>query len=112
MNSPLNALLIGPKHVTRRLIRSLRSRLARPIMRVLPHTQLVLPSAAQVGTVLLEDVNRLDMAAQMYVVEWLEDPVLLVRVISTSTAPVLPMVETGVFDATLYYRLNLLYVHC
>jgi DNA-binding NtrC family response regulator len=73
---------------------------------------LVLPQADQVGTIIVEDVGRLDMAAQMYLLEWLESAVPRARVISTSAMPVLPMVAAGMFDATLYYRLNLLYVRC
>jgi hypothetical protein len=111
-NSRLNALLIGPRHVTGRVVRSLRSQSARPILRVLSHLPLVLPTADQVGTVILEDVDRLDRAAQKYVLEWLEDAVPRARMISTSTLPVLPMVVTGLFDETLYYRLNVLYVRC
>jgi hypothetical protein len=111
-NSRLNALLIGPTYVTGRLVRSLRSQSARPIIRILRHMLLVLPQADQVGTIIVADVGRLDAAAQMYLLEWLESAVPRVRVISTSAMPVLPMVAAGIFDATLYYRLNLLYVRC
>jgi Sigma-54 interaction domain len=112
MTSRANALLIGPRHVTGRLVHFLRSQLARPIVRVRSHMPLALPPADQVGTVILEDVDRLDTAAQVYVLEWLERAVPRVRMISTSTLPVRPMVVTGVFDETLYYRLNVLYVRC
>ncbi len=111
-NSRLNALLIGPRHVTGRLVRSLRSHLAHPIIRVFPHMPLVLPRAHQVGTIVLEDVGRLDMADQMYLLEWLEGAVPRTRMIGTSTIPLLPMVATGIFDGGLYYRLNLVYVRC
>ncbi len=111
-NSRLNALLIGPKHVTGRLVCSVRSHLAHPIIRVFPHRPLVLPRADQVGTIILEDVARLDMAAQRYVLEWLEGAVPRTRMIGTSTVPLLPMVAAGIFDGALYYRLNLVYVRC
>ena len=111
-NSRLNALLIGPRHVTGRLVRSVRSHLAHPIIRVFPHRPLVLPRADQVGTIILEDVARLDMAAQRYVLEWLEGAVPRTRMIGTSTVPLLPMVAAGIFDGALYYRLNLVYVRC
>ena len=111
-NSRMNTLLIGPRHVTGRLVRSMRSRLAHPIVRVLPHRPLVLPQADQVGTIILEDVGRLDLAAQMHLLEWLDDAVPRSQIISTSTIPLLPMVATGIFDRALYYRLNLVYVRC
>jgi Sigma-54 interaction domain len=111
-NSRLNALLIGPKHVTGRLLRSVRSHLAHPVIRVFSPTPLVLPRADQVGTIILEDVGRLDMAAQMHLLEWLEGAVPRTRMIATSTVPLLPMVAAGIFDGALYYRLNLVYVRC
>ena len=110
--SQLNALLIGPRHATGRLIRSVRSQLARPIIRVFSHMPLMLPQADQVGTIILEDVDRLDSAAQRYLLEWLERAVSLTRVIGTSTIPLLPMVAAGTFDGVLYYRLNVVYVRC
>ena len=111
-NSRMNTLLIGPRHVTGRLVRSMRSRLAHPIVRVLPHLPLLLPQADQVGTIILEDVGRLDLAAQMHLLDWLDDAVPRSQIISTSTIPLLPMVATGIFDRALYYRLNLVYVRC
>lgn len=110
--SRLNALLIGPRHVTGRLVRSVRSHLAHPIIRVFPHMPLVLPRADQVGTIILEDVGRLDMAAQRYLLDYLEGAVPRTRMIGTSTIPLLPMVAAGIFDGALYYRLNLVYVRC
>jgi len=73
---------------------------------------LALPPADQVGTIILEDVGRLDRTAQMYLLEWLEGTVPGTRVIGTSTMSLLPMVAAGIFDGTLYYRLNLVYVRC
>jgi len=72
----------------------------------------MLPQADQVGTIILEDVDRLDSAAQRYLLEWLERAVSLTRVIGTSTIPLLPMVAAGTFDGVLYYRLNVVYVRC
>ena len=112
MDSRLNALLIGPRRVTGRLVRSLRSQLAPPIIQVFSHMPLVLPPADQVGTIIVEDVGRLDRAAQMYLLEWLDGAVSRTRVIGTSTMPLLPMVAAGIFDGALYYRLNLVYVRC
>ena len=112
MNSRLNALLIGPRHVTGRLVRSVRPHLAPPISQIFSHMPLELPLADQVGTIILEDVDRLDRAGQVYLLEWLEGAVSRTRVIGTSTNPVLPMVAAGIFDGALYYRLNLVYVRC
>ena len=111
-NNRLNALLIGPRHVTTGVVRSLWSQLARPVVQIHRGMPLVLPPSEQAGTIILEDVDRLDKPAQMCVREWLEGAVPRARVISTSTLPVLPMVTMGAFDETLYYRLNVVYVRC
>jgi hypothetical protein len=110
-DTQLNALLIGPRHVTYPLLRSLRPHLAHPVIRAVPHLPLALPPADQVGTIIVEDVGRLDVVGQMYLLEWM-GAVPSARVISTSPIPLLPMVTAGTFDAALYYRLNLLYVRC
>ena len=109
--SRLNALLVGPRHVTARLVRVLRPQLARPVIRVLPHLPLALPPADRVGTIVLEDVGRWDVMGQTDLLEWVGG-VPGARVISTSTIPLLPMVDARMFSAVLYYRLNLIYVRC
>jgi len=73
---------------------------------------LVLPPADQAGTIILEDVGRLDRAAQMYLLQWLDGAGSRTRIIGTSTIPLLGMVAAGTFDGALYYRLNLVYVRC
>lgn len=107
----LNTVLIGPRPVTDRLVRSL-PQLARSVIRVLPHLALALPPADQVATLVLMDVFRLDVTGQRDVREWLEHASARTRTISTSPIPLLPMVAAGSFDAALYYRLNMLYVRC
>jgi hypothetical protein len=109
--SRLNALLVGPRHVTARLVRVLRPQLARPVIRVLPHLPLALPPADRVGTIVLEDVGRWDVMGQTDLLEWLGGAPGA-RMISTSTIPLLPMVDARMFSAVLYYRLNLIYVRC
>jgi hypothetical protein len=111
-NSRLNTLVIGPRRVTAGLVNSLRSRMLLPIVQILPDTPLALPLAAPVGTVVLHDVDRLDRSGQLYLLGWLDLSVARPRVISTSSASLLPSVEAGAFLAALYYRLNLLCVRC
>ena len=111
-NSRLNTLVVGPKQVTAGLVNSLRSQMVLPIVQILPHMPLALPLAAPVGTVVLHDVHRLDRSGQRYFLGWLDLSVARPRVISTSSASLLPLVEAGAFIADLYYRLNLLYVRC
>jgi DNA-binding NtrC family response regulator len=83
-----------------------------PIVQILPHMPMALPLVAPVGTVVLHDVDKLDRSGQLYLLGWLDLSVGRPRVISTSSASLLPVVEAGAFLAALYYRLNLLYVRC
>jgi transcriptional regulator of acetoin/glycerol metabolism len=42
--------------------------------------------------------------------EWLDSTSSGTQVVSTASAPLLPLVEAGAFDDALYYRLNTVYV--
>jgi transcriptional regulator of acetoin/glycerol metabolism len=52
----------------------------------------------------------LTLEEQRRLLEWLQETAGRTRVVSTTSAPLLPLVEDGVFLDTLYYRLNTVYV--
>ena len=58
------------------------------------------------GTLVIHDVDSLDLASQRVLVTWLEHRASRVRVISTVTRDLFPMVQAGNFIDQLYYRLN------
>jgi sigma-54-interacting transcriptional regulator len=68
------------------------------------------PASSRVGTVVVRDVDALTTEQQQMLFEWLESARQSTQVVSTSSVPLLPMVETGTFNDALYYRLNTIYI--
>ena len=60
------------------------------------------------GTVVLRDVETLDGAAQADLARWIEQTSGRVQLITLATAPLFPLVESGMFRPDLYYRLNVI----
>ena len=71
---------------------------------------LILPSSGLVSTVILHDVAALSPVEQQMLSDWLGNGNGTTQVITTSAAPLFPLVKSGAFLATLYYRLNVIYV--
>ena len=64
------------------------------------------PASSHIGKVVVWDVDTLTLAGQRTLLEWMDVANGRTQVISIASAPLLIKVETGAFDATLYYRLN------
>lgn len=64
--------------------------------------------ADHLGALVLQDVAALDPEQQGKLSQWLQDAGRHRQVVSTTTTPLYPLVERGQFDATLYYRLNVI----
>jgi DNA-binding NtrC family response regulator len=58
------------------------------------------------GTLVLQNIAALDGHDQARLRVWFDHPTRRTHVVSTTTYPVFPLVDCGVFDATLFYRLN------
>jgi Sigma-54 interaction domain len=102
----VNLLLIGVDGVVWNVLGTLLLDLEDPISTWMPGQPLVLPPAAQSGTLLLHDVGTMSQEEQLRLLAWLEQAAGRVQVVSTASGPVLPAVRTGAFLETLYYRLN------
>jgi hypothetical protein len=73
--------------------------------------RLLFPRAPVQGpAVVIRDVDTLTPREQNSLLEWLESEARPQQLVSTSSAALLPLVETGSFDAGLYYRLNAILV--
>jgi hypothetical protein len=73
--------------------------------------ELRLPTAsAPMRTAVIRDVDGLTPVEQRKLLDWLVSAATRTQVVSTTSAPLLPLVETGLFNDTLYYRLNITYV--
>ena len=75
-----------------------------------PGQALELPPPGRATTLVLHDVGQLTIAAQVAVLRWLDQSAGRIWVVSTSTEPLWPQVESGAFNDTLYYRLNIVCV--
>jgi hypothetical protein len=102
----VNLLLIAADGVVRYVIESLLLDLQEPIARWKPGEHLTLPSPYDSGTLVLHDVGSLSGDDQLRLIDWLERAEGRTQVVSTSSTPLLPRVDSGVFVDTLYYRLN------
>ena len=102
----INLLLIAPDGVVRHVLESLRLDLWDPITRWSPGEPLALPSPTRPGTMILHNVHELTPSDQLDLVEWLVLAKGRTQVVSTTSMPLLPRVESGQFIDTLFYRLN------
>jgi Sigma-54 interaction domain len=102
----VNLLLIAPDGVVRYVLESLLLDLHEPITHWRPGVRLTLPPAERGGTVILHEVGSLTPEDQLLLLDWLERINGRTQVVSTSSGPLLPRVQTGMFVDTLYYRLN------
>jgi hypothetical protein len=106
----LSVFLVGPENTTRAFLDALRAHFHEPVAEVHSREPLVLPNAEHTGTLLLKDIDALHTDDQQRLAEWLAHSAGRTQVISTSSAPVLPMIVAGEFAERLYYRLNTIYV--
>ena len=68
------------------------------------------PTASRPPTVIVHDVDVLTPADQRTLLDWLDPANGRTQVVSTSSVPLLPLVESRTFNDTLYYRLNTIYI--
>jgi hypothetical protein len=101
-----NALVIGDEWAVRHVLGTVWLSLKKPVVWV-AGTRLSLPPGP-CGTLILEDSDRLSQRGQADLLAWLHDRGRSVRVFTTSARPLFPLVETGSFLDSLYYRLNIL----
>jgi hypothetical protein len=101
-------LFCGPQEATEAWFRTAIMLLSRPIHRVACEKGLALtPDCA---TLVLDNLDALDLSQQHQVLRWLNDPLRVqTQVISFTTTPLYPQVQQGAFLTDLYYRLNVFY---
>jgi hypothetical protein len=102
---PVNLLLTGGDVVVQSVLETLLSDHDLPIASWWPGQRLVLPMARP-SMMILHHVGALALEDQQHLLEWLERDIGRTKVVSTTPAPLMPLVEKGAFNDTLYYRLN------
>ena len=105
-----NVLVAGNPEATRIVLDMLRLDLRGPVVEWRAGQPLDLPDPGRAATLVLENVTRLTADEQFRVLRWLDEVRSNVRVVSTTTVPVWPRVQVGVFNEVLYYRLNTVFV--
>jgi hypothetical protein len=71
---------------------------------------LPVPPETGTHTLILHDVELLSPDDQQQLLAWLQKDRGRVQVIATTTRPLLPLVESGQFNASLYYALNVVFI--
>ena len=110
--SRLNLLLIHRTRPIENLLELIAEDLPKPIARWKSGDELVLPKFGHAGTMILRDVGSLSREDQTRLLKWLERAAGQTQVVSTTQSPLLPRVQAGRFDDTLYYRINTVCVDC
>jgi hypothetical protein len=64
------------------------------------------PGVGAVASLILHEVGSLNKSEQIQLRDWLDNTNARPQIVSTTTHPLFRLVECGTFDATLYYRLN------
>jgi hypothetical protein len=106
----VNVLLAGRDEVVRLVLRTLLGHVRKPIVSWCPGQRLALPPMELTGTLVLHEVGALGVLEQIQLLEWSGGSRRNPQVISTTSAPLLPRVRSGLFIDTLYYRLNTVYM--
>jgi hypothetical protein len=106
-----NLLLVGRDHVVTRLLPFAIPDLTQAAITRCKNGSLRLPhSSMRPSTVVIRDVDVLTHGEQRMLCEWLQSRGADMHVVSTASAPLLPLVERSAFNAALYYRLNMIYI--
>jgi DNA-binding NtrC family response regulator len=69
------------------------------------------PPSGEVRTLILHTVDGLSASDQTTLLGWLADARRRTRIVSTTVHSLFALVERGLFDAHLYYRLNEVLLH-
>jgi Sigma-54 interaction domain len=106
-----NVLLVGPDHLVENVVSLLISDLKSSSLIRRQNGELMLPAGSpRVRTAVVRDVDTLTSDEQRRLLDWLGSTPYRPQVVSTTSAPLLPLVEAGLFNDSLYYRLNTMYV--
>jgi len=102
-----NVLLEGPLACTEAVLHLLKPYLDKPLTLNRSGALLELHSSKG-GALVMHDIGSFSGVEQDRILGWLDDPNSRRQVVCTTTEPLFPLVARGLFDATLYYRLNII----
>ena len=102
-----NVLVEGENAVTKAVLRLLLPYAREPVAWQQPYAPLELPDR-RTNTFILRNAASLSVNDQARLLDWSGDTHGRTQIISTSASPLFTLVECGLFDAELYYRLNIM----
>ena len=68
------------------------------------------PPGDDTRTLILHDIDALSSEEQQQLLRWLQGDFGRVQVVATTARPLWSLVESGCFDSSLYYALNVVYL--
>lgn len=98
-------LVEGPEPSIQAVLQLLTPYLREPVTWLQRGISQALPAEGY-GTLVVQNIAALDREDQARLRVWLDDDAHRWQVVSTSAYPLFPLVDCGLFDARLYYRLN------
>jgi DNA-binding NtrC family response regulator len=106
-----NLLLVGTERQVTRLLRVAVADSSHAAVVRCQNGRLLLPSMPSgAETIVIRDVDALTSEDQWKLCEWLDSRSDRTQVISTASAPLVPLVDSQLFNDALYYRLNVVYL--
>jgi hypothetical protein len=105
-----NLLLQGPFDATEQVVMALRPFLLGPVETVQTGSPIALPAAGTVRSLIVCGIEQLSAGDQERLLDWMNAAPEPVQVITTTPASMMPLLESGGFLESLYYRLNIIYL--
>jgi sigma-54-interacting transcriptional regulator len=102
-----NVLLEGPLACTEAVLHLLKPHFGEPVTMKRSGAPFE-PHTYTGGTVVVPDIAAFSRPDQERLHRWLEDPQTRTQIVCTTGNPLFPLVVRGLFDETLYYRLNVI----
>lgn len=105
-----NVLISGSATAISAALGELEPTLQAPVISWSAGNPLPIPPAAGPRTLILNNVGSLAAVDQKRLLLWLRSNHGVVQVLATTSVPLLRLVESGGFDRSLYYVLNVIYL--
>ena len=103
--SPVNGLLVGSPDLTAAAVAEMEQNLRQPLVWWSPDQGIDLPDLT-VGTLVIRDVDDLNVRQQEQLSRWIALHAPSVQVLALAREPLFESVADGRFSAALYYRIN------
>ena len=105
LTSPVNGLIVGSLHLTAAAMAGIDKNVRQPVVWWAPDQAHDVPELTA-GTLMIRDVDRLDVWQQECLSRWVGLHCPGVQVLGLARAPLFAQVSDGRFSTELYYRMN------